>query len=121
MKRKSIRKKITKLLLYSVTAVLLVTSTLALMNLLAMKIVFDERSRELGNKAAGDAELAMENIAGEHLLNTSIDKATLIEEKMDTMFASQLPDSAFTKVCKTIIDNNSDIENIEKQLEKLCY
>lgn len=43
------------------------------------------------------------------------------EEKMDAMFASQLPDSAFTKVCKTIIDNNSDIENIEKQLEKLCY
>ena len=88
MKRKSIRKKITKLLLYSVTAVLLVTSTLALMNLLAMKIVFDERSRELGNKAAGDAELAMENIASEHLLNTSIDKATLIEEKMDTILAS---------------------------------
>ena len=42
------------------------------------------------------------------------------EEKMDAMFASQLPDSLFIENCQVVIDNNSDIENIEKQLEKLC-
>ena len=42
------------------------------------------------------------------------------EEKMDSMFASQLPDSLFIENCQVVIDNNSDIENIEKQLEKLC-
>ena len=42
------------------------------------------------------------------------------EEKMDAMFASQLPDQLFIENCQVIIDNNSDIENIEKQLEKLC-
>ena len=42
------------------------------------------------------------------------------EEKMDAMFASQLPDTLFIENCQVIIDNNLDIENIEKQLEKLC-
>lgn len=42
------------------------------------------------------------------------------EEKMDAMFASQLPDQLFIENCQVVIDNNSDIENIEKQLEKLC-
>ena len=42
------------------------------------------------------------------------------EEKMDAMFASQLPDSMFIENCQVVIDNNSDIENIEKQLKELC-
>lgn len=42
------------------------------------------------------------------------------EEKMDEMFASQLPDSIFINGCDAVIDNNSDIENIEKQLISLC-
>lgn len=42
------------------------------------------------------------------------------EEKMDAMFASQLPESVFLKYCDTVIDNNSDIENIKKQLKDLC-
>ena len=42
------------------------------------------------------------------------------EEKMDAMFASQLPDSLFIENCQVIIDNNLDIENIEKQLMTLC-
>ena len=43
------------------------------------------------------------------------------EEKMDAMFASQLPDTLFIENCQVIIDNNLDIENIEKQLNALCY
>lgn len=42
------------------------------------------------------------------------------EEKMDAMFASQLPESVFMEHCDTIIDNNLDIDNIKKQLDKLC-
>ena len=42
------------------------------------------------------------------------------EEKMDAMFASQLPDSLFFENCHVTIDNNQDIENIEKQLAVLC-
>ena len=42
------------------------------------------------------------------------------EEKMDAMFASQLPDSLFIENCQVVIDNNLDIENIEKQLNQLC-
>lgn len=42
------------------------------------------------------------------------------EEKMDAMFASQLPDTLFIENCQVIIDNNLDIENIEKQLNVLC-
>ena len=42
------------------------------------------------------------------------------EEKMDAMFASQLPDTLFIENCQVIIDNNLDIENIEKQLNALC-
>lgn len=42
------------------------------------------------------------------------------EEKMDAMFASQLPESVFMEHCDTIIDNNLDIDNIKKQLDELC-
>lgn len=42
------------------------------------------------------------------------------EEKMDAIFASQLPESVFLNGCDVVIDNNSDIENIEKQLKSLC-
>ena len=42
------------------------------------------------------------------------------EEKMDAMFASQLPDALFIENSQVVIDNNSDIENIEKQLNVLC-
>lgn len=42
------------------------------------------------------------------------------EEKMDDMFTSQLSDQLFMENCQVIIDNNSDIDNISKQLEKLC-
>lgn len=42
------------------------------------------------------------------------------EEKMDAIFASQLPESVFLNGCDVVIDNNSDLENIEKQLKSLC-
>ena len=42
------------------------------------------------------------------------------DEKMDAIFASQLPEQVFLDGCDVVIDNNSDIESVEKQLEALC-
>lgn len=42
------------------------------------------------------------------------------EEKMDAIFASQLPESVFLNGCDVVIDNNFDLENVEKQLKSLC-
>ena len=42
------------------------------------------------------------------------------EEKMDNIFASQLPDEVFINGCDVVIDNNSDIKSVENQLEALC-
>lgn len=42
------------------------------------------------------------------------------EEKMDAIFASQLPEEIFLNGCDVVIDNNSDLESVEKQLETLC-
>ena len=42
------------------------------------------------------------------------------DEKMDAIFASQLPESVFLNGCDVVIDNNSDLENVEKQLNSLC-
>lgn len=42
------------------------------------------------------------------------------EEKMDAMFASQLPETVFLEHCDTVIDNNGDVDDIKKQLKSLC-
>lgn len=42
------------------------------------------------------------------------------EEKMDAIFASQLPESVFFDGCNVVLDNNSDLENVENQLKTLC-
>ena len=42
------------------------------------------------------------------------------EEKMDAVFASQLDESVFINGCDVLIDNNSDLESVEKQLKSLC-
>jgi dephospho-CoA kinase len=42
------------------------------------------------------------------------------DEKMDAIFASQLPESIFLEGCDVVIDNNSDLENVKNQLETLC-
>ena len=42
------------------------------------------------------------------------------DEKMDAIFASQLPESVFLNGCDVVIDNNFDLENVEKQLKSLC-
>ncbi len=86
-RRKTIRKKITILLLFSVLTVLFVTSLLAVWNLRAMKDIFGKQSQELGQTAAADTELAMEDIIGGHLLDTAVKKAALIEEKLDAIVA----------------------------------
>lgn len=35
-------------------------------------------------------------------------------------FASQLPEAVFLNGCDVVIDNNFDLENVEKQLKSLC-
>lgn len=42
------------------------------------------------------------------------------DEKIDAIFASQLPESYFREGCQVVIDNNSDLENVKKQLKALC-
>ncbi|WP_418747893.1 dephospho-CoA kinase [Frisingicoccus sp.] len=42
------------------------------------------------------------------------------DEKMDAIFASQLPEAVFLNGCDVVIDNNFDLENVEKQLKSLC-
>lgn len=42
------------------------------------------------------------------------------DEKMDAIFASQLPEAVFLNGCDVVIDNNFDLKNVEKQLKSLC-
>lgn len=42
------------------------------------------------------------------------------EEKMNSIFSSQLPEEVFLNGCDVVIDNNLDIENVENQLKQLC-
>lgn len=42
------------------------------------------------------------------------------DEKMDAIFASQLPEAVFLNGCDVVIDNNFNLENVEKQLKSLC-
>lgn len=42
------------------------------------------------------------------------------EEKMDAIFAAQLPEFVFLDGCDVVIDNNSDLESVERQLKSLC-
>lgn len=42
------------------------------------------------------------------------------DEKMDAIFTSQLPEAVFLNGCDVVIDNNFDLENVEKQLKSLC-
>lgn len=42
------------------------------------------------------------------------------DKKMDAIFSSQLPDEVFLKRCDVVIDNNFELENVEKQLKSLC-
>ena len=55
-----------------------------------------------------------------HSYLRSIGFSDITKEKMDAIFASQLPESVFLNGCDVVIDNNFDLENVEKQLKSLC-
>jgi len=87
-RRRSIRRKITTLLLAMALAALLLTGGVSVSGLYSMRDLSEESSRELGNTAALDAEAALEKMAGEQLLGLVKGKASYIEEKFHTIISS---------------------------------
>lgn len=87
-KRRSIRRKITSLLLVMTLASLLLTGGVSVSGLYSMRDISAESSRELGKTAALDAETALEEMAGEQLLGLVEGKASYIEEKFYTVISS---------------------------------
>lgn len=86
-RRRTIRRKITELLLTMVLAALFLIGAVSLWSLYSMKKASEENSGRLGQTAAEDAEAALEAMAGEQLLGTAAEKATYIEEKFHTVLA----------------------------------
>lgn len=87
-RRRSIRRKITSLLLMMTLTVLVLTGGVSVSGLYSMKNSSEESSRELGHTAAMDAEAALEEMAGEQLLGLVEGKASYIEEKFNTVISS---------------------------------
>lgn len=86
-KRKTIRRKVTALLLGMVLAALLLTGMVSLWSLYSMRAISEENSTMLGQTAAEDAEAALEEMAGGQLLTIAAEKAVYIEDKFHTIIA----------------------------------
>lgn len=112
-KRHTIRRKITALLLISVLTALLVNSLFAVWNLSAMKTVFNGQSMALGETAAQNAEKALENMTGEQLYGTAVEKAALIEEKFHTVTAGV---QAIARTAEDVYRNPQDYPDREVAL-----
>lgn len=85
-KRKTkISQKVTRLLLITVCFTVLLTGGISVWNLVRMKQISLESSKELGQTAAEDAENALEKQAGEQLRDTAQQKAAYINEKFSTV------------------------------------
>lgn len=80
-KMKTIRRKITILLIELVLAAMLLTAGISFYTLFSMRRISVESSRELGETAAENAEKALEKLAVEDLLNISGERAAYIEEQ----------------------------------------
>lgn len=87
-KRRSIRRKITSLLLAMTLSALLLTGGVSVSGLYSMRDISVESSGKLGSMAAADAEEALEKMAGEQLLALVEGKASYIEEKFYTVISS---------------------------------
>lgn len=87
-RKRTIRRKVTGLLLAMVFASLLLTGTVSLWNLYSMREISEQNSKTLGRTAAEDAEEALEEMAGEQLLAIATGKADYIEEKFNAVLAS---------------------------------
>lgn len=86
-KKRTIRQKITKLLLCMVFAALFFTGAVSLLSLYSMRAVSEENNSILGQTAAGDAQEALEEMAGEQLLSVAVQKAEYIDEKFNTVIS----------------------------------
>lgn len=86
-KKRSIRRKITSLLLALTLTALCFAGGVSVYGLYVMRSTSDKSSRELGRTAAEDAEAALEKMAGEQLLMLAEEKAAYIEEKFHTVIA----------------------------------
>lgn len=86
-KKKSIRRKITELLLFMVLSVLLLIGGVSVFSLYSMRNISEQSSNKLGQTAAMDAEEALEKMAGEQLLGLAVQKTAYIEEKFNTVIA----------------------------------
>lgn len=80
-KKRRIGIKVTMLLLSMVLLTVMITGTVSIWSLYSMKEISVENSVELGETAAKNAEQALEDMAGEQLLNTAVERAAYIEEK----------------------------------------
>lgn len=86
-RKHTIRRKVTNLLLATVFSTLFLTGTVGLWNLYSMREISEKSSTKLGSTAAGDAEAALEEMAGEQLLTIATGKSAYIEEKFNTVIA----------------------------------
>lgn len=80
-KKRRIGTKVTMLFLSMVLLAVMITGTVSIWSLYSMKDISVENSVELGETAAKNAEQALEDMAGEQLLNTAVERAAYIEEK----------------------------------------
>lgn len=80
-KMKTIRRKITILLIELVLAAMLLTAGISCYTLFSMRRISVESSRDLGETAAENAEKALEELAAQDLLNISAERAAYIEEQ----------------------------------------
>lgn len=86
-KKRTIRRKITVLLLCMVLTALILTGAVSLWSLYSMRSLSGRSSMRLGQTAAEDAEEALEKMAGEQLLSIATEKAAYIDEKFNTVIA----------------------------------
>lgn len=86
-KKRSLRRKITSLLLAMTLTALCFTGGASICGLCSMRSASEKSNRELGNTAAEDAEEALKEMAGEQLLLLAEEKAAYIEEKFYTVIS----------------------------------
>lgn len=86
-KKRSLRRKITSLLLAMTLTALCFTGGASIYGLCSMRSASEKSNRELGHTAAEDAEEALKEMAGEQLLLLAEEKATYIEEKFHTVIS----------------------------------
>lgn len=86
-KPKSIRRKISALLLGMVLTALFLTGAVSLWSLYTMHDLSEESSKMLGQTAAEDAEEALEAMAEKQLLIIATQKAAYIDQKFNTVIA----------------------------------